>query len=157
MWNGGGGAVCVICLTTIRTVRHKSGAYHLLVTSHLWKELSNTWGSTRTTFYLRAGVDFTCKLTDSTFVRASFQPQLPAVSITPSDFCATKMSNKGDVQPLINFKNLKGFRAFSDDGKIETILFLDAAKEIVSQIGEYYLLPNVCVCVCDTHTVHTTP
>lgn len=47
------------------------------------------------------------------------------------------MTNRGDVQPLINFKNLKGFRAFSEDGKIETILFLDAAKEIVAQIGEY--------------------
>lgn len=47
------------------------------------------------------------------------------------------MSNKGDVQPLINFKNLKGFRPFSEDGKIETIPFLDAAKEIVAQIGEF--------------------
>lgn len=48
-----------------------------------------------------------------------------------------RMSKKGDVQPLINFKSLKGFRAISDDGKIETILFLDAAKEIVTHIGTY--------------------
>lgn len=49
---------------------------------------------------------------------------------------APKMSKKGEVQPLIKFSTLKGFRAMSVDGKIETVLFLEAAKEIVTQIGE---------------------
>lgn len=40
------------------------------------------------------------------------------------------------VQPLILFKSLKGFPSIDDDGKIETILFLEAARETVEQIGE---------------------
>lgn len=45
-----------------------------------------------------------------------------------------------EVQPRIYFKNLKGFQAIADNGKIETALFLDAAKEIVSLIGKIF--PN---------------
>lgn len=131
---------------------HKSSAHSYIrclsfVGNHrIYGKSSRTQRNQLRLHFIFAGADFTCKLTDSIFVCASFQPQLPEVSITPSDSCASKMSNKGDVQPLINFKHLKGFRAFSDDGKIETILFLDAAKEIVTQIGEYH-----CVCVSVIH------
>lgn len=40
------------------------------------------------------------------------------------------------VQPKVVFKHLKGFQAIDDQGKIKTILFLNASREIVSIIGE---------------------
>lgn len=39
--------------------------------------------------------------------------------------------------PRLQFKQLNGFKALDDNGKIKTILFLDAAKEIVTIIGMF--------------------
>lgn len=46
-------------------------------------------------------------------------------------------------QPKLIFKHLKGFQAIDNGGRIKTILFLNAAREVVSIIGElnfYYIL-----------------
>lgn len=43
-------------------------------------------------------------------------------------------------QPKLIFKQLKGFQAIDDGGKIKTFLFLNAAQEVVSIIGELLLL-----------------
>lgn len=39
-------------------------------------------------------------------------------------------------QPRLLFKQLKGFKAVDEHDKIEMITFLNAAREIVSLIGE---------------------
>lgn len=46
-------------------------------------------------------------------------------------------------QPKLIIKHLKGFQAIDDEGKIKTILFLNAAREVVSIIGElkYIFVP----------------
>lgn len=41
--------------------------------------------------------------------------------------------------PRLLFKQLKGFKAISDDDKIETSAFLIAAREVVALIGEYMI------------------
>ena len=41
-------------------------------------------------------------------------------------------------EPKILFGNLKGFPAICDNGKIDTGLFLEAAREIVTLIGKYF-------------------
>lgn len=47
-----------------------------------------------------------------------------------------KMPSKA---PRLLFKQLKGFKAISDDDKIETSAFLIAAREVVALIGEYMI------------------
>lgn len=42
-----------------------------------------------------------------------------------------------ETQPKIMFGHLKGFPDISDDDRIKTSQFLDAAREILSLIGEY--------------------
>lgn len=39
-------------------------------------------------------------------------------------------------QPRLVFKQLKGFQAIDEQGKVKTILFLNAAREVVAIIGE---------------------
>lgn len=39
-------------------------------------------------------------------------------------------------EPKLIFKQLKGFQAIDEHGKIKTILFLNASREIVSLIGK---------------------
>lgn len=38
--------------------------------------------------------------------------------------------------PRIIFKELKGFQAINEQGKVKTILFLNAAREVVDIIGK---------------------
>lgn len=40
-------------------------------------------------------------------------------------------------KPRLIFKKLRGFQTLDEDEKIKTILFLDAAREIVSLIGKF--------------------
>lgn len=42
-------------------------------------------------------------------------------------------------QPRLIFKHLNGFQAIDQHGKIKTILFLNASREVVSLIGKFYL------------------
>lgn len=140
----------IICLFVRLNVidKHKNSlttAYHLLAT--------NTH-STRHDFFIfvfsthqSPGVGFTReKLNSLCFVRLIIQWQLLRWTHWFCTFCLVHvcgavrpvtMSKGNAVQPLINFTNLKGFQAMSNDGKIETLLFLDAAKEIVAQIGKW--------------------
>lgn len=46
------------------------------------------------------------------------------------------MEKKSD-QPRIVFKQIKGFQAIDDQGKVKTILFLNASREVVTIIGEF--------------------
>lgn len=46
------------------------------------------------------------------------------------------MEKKSD-QPRIVFKQIKGFQAIDDQGKVKTILFLNASREVVAIIGEF--------------------
>lgn len=39
-------------------------------------------------------------------------------------------------QPRLVFTQLKGFHAMDEHGKVKTILFLNASKEVVGIIGE---------------------
>lgn len=43
-------------------------------------------------------------------------------------------------QPRLMFKQLKGFHAINEQGKVKTILFLNAAREVVAIIGKISLL-----------------
>lgn len=47
---------------------------------------------------------------------------------------------KMDQPPRIMFTELQGFRAIDDQGKVKTILFLNAAREIVTIIGKCVFL-----------------
>lgn len=44
------------------------------------------------------------------------------------------------VNGKIIFSKLKGFPILDDNSKIETLCFIEGAKEIVSLIGEFFLL-----------------
>lgn len=44
---------------------------------------------------------------------------------------------KQSDQPRIVFKQIKGFQAIDDQGKVKTILFLNASREVVAIIGEF--------------------
>lgn len=39
-------------------------------------------------------------------------------------------------QPRLLFKQIKGFQAMDEHGKVKTILFLNASREVVAIIGE---------------------
>lgn len=41
-------------------------------------------------------------------------------------------------QPRLVFKQLNGFRAIDEQGKIKTILFLNASREVVALIGKIF-------------------
>lgn len=43
------------------------------------------------------------------------------------------------VQPRLDFKQLNGFQAIDEQGKIKTILFLNAAREVVAIIGKMFI------------------
>lgn len=43
---------------------------------------------------------------------------------------------RAEEPPRIIFKNLDGFNALDENGKIKTILFLNGAREIVTLIGK---------------------
>lgn len=42
-------------------------------------------------------------------------------------------------QPRLVFKQFKGFQAMDEHGKVKTILFLNASKEVVGIIGKNFL------------------
>lgn len=46
-----------------------------------------------------------------------------------------KMSS--DQPPRLVFKQLNGFQAIDNQGKVKTILFLDASREVVTIIGKF--------------------
>lgn len=43
-------------------------------------------------------------------------------------------------QPRLIFKQLKGFQAIDEHGKVKTILFLNASREVVAIIGEFIFI-----------------
>lgn len=43
---------------------------------------------------------------------------------------------KTSDEPRLVFKQMKGFQAIDEQGKVKTILFLNASKEVVAIIGE---------------------
>lgn len=47
-------------------------------------------------------------------------------------------------QPRLAFKQLKGFQAIDEQGKIKTILFLNASREVVAIIGKIVTSFNCC-------------
>lgn len=48
-----------------------------------------------------------------------------------------------EQQPRVVFNQLKGFQAIDDQGKVKTILFLNASREVVAIIGKWLFFCRV--------------